>query len=288
MRHPTPVMIMVAPTGSKVLKKDNPHVPLSPAEIANDVVRCAQAGASIAHLHARDVMGRPTQDSGVFKEIVDRIRERSDIVLQISLGSPGFSVEEAVAPLVLDPEMIAFPLRSFSTHGAGSIPGDVRDMASAVNAIATIPELDIVDFESRKGVDVVLQSGLIGSQVAFGVNVQNPETMRVGSERLLSLTGGLPEGSPWWVMKGGACMRGLAALTLELGGHLRVGLEDLVVDFDGTSPAESNVLLVESAVRVCASLDRPIATPADVRDFFSIPCPENSMVQGQSLTHKAG
>lgn len=283
-----PVMIMVAPTGSRPLKKDTPGVPLSPAEIAQDVIHCARAGASIAHLHARDVAGKPTQDSAVFKEIIERIREHSDIVIQISLGSPGFSVEEAVAPLTLEPEMIAFPLRTFARQDAGDIPRDVRDMASAVNRTATVPELDIVDFESRRGVDVVLESRLIKSQVTFGVNVQHPKTIREGSEHLLRLTHGLPEGASWWLMKGGACMLGLSALTVELGGHIRVGLEDSVLDFDGRGPAKSNVSLVERAVHLSGSLGKSIATPADVRNSFSIPSAESPLRQDKSVVEKVG
>jgi 3-keto-5-aminohexanoate cleavage enzyme len=284
----TPVMIMVAPTGSRVLKKDRPGVPLSPAEIAEDVILCARAGASIAHLHARDVNGRATQDSAVFKEIVERIREHSDIVIQISLGSPGFSVEEAVAPLILEPEMVAFPLRTFAGQGAGDIPREVRDMAAAVNRTATVPELDIVDFESRRGVDVVLESGLMKSHVTFGVNVQSPKTVREGSEHLLRLTNGLPEGASWWLMKGGACMRGLSALTVELGGHIRVGLEDSVLDFDGRGPATSNVSLVERAVQLSGSLGKSIATPADVRKSFSIPSGVSPLSQDTSVVEKVG
>jgi uncharacterized protein (DUF849 family) len=81
-----PVMIMVAPNGARALKKDNPATPITPREIAEDVIRCA--GASIAHIHARAPDGEPTQSIEVFREIVERIREKSDIVLQISLGTP--------------------------------------------------------------------------------------------------------------------------------------------------------------------------------------------------------
>ncbi|HEY6256183.1 MAG TPA: 3-keto-5-aminohexanoate cleavage protein, partial [Xanthobacteraceae bacterium] len=56
----SPVMIMVAPNGARALKKDNPAIPISPKEIAEEVVRCAGVGASIAHIHARQPDGSPT------------------------------------------------------------------------------------------------------------------------------------------------------------------------------------------------------------------------------------
>ena len=66
-----PVMIMVAPNGAYAGKTDNPATPISPTEIAEEVIRCAAAGASIAHLHARDAAGKPTQSLAVFREIVE-------------------------------------------------------------------------------------------------------------------------------------------------------------------------------------------------------------------------
>jgi 3-keto-5-aminohexanoate cleavage enzyme len=110
MTSPQPVMIMVAPNGARGMKRDNAALPISPKEIADDVVRCAAAGSSIAHLHARNPDGSPTQSIEVFREIADRIRERCDIVLQISLGTIGFTVEQAIEPVALKPEMVSLPL----------------------------------------------------------------------------------------------------------------------------------------------------------------------------------
>src|SRR3954451_514431 len=128
MNSKQPVMIMVAPTGARILKQHNPAVPISPAEIADEIIRCGEAGASIAHVHARRADGQPTQDLPVFREIVERVRERSDILLQLSLGTIGFTVDQALEPIALDPEMVSFPLRAFN-EADGGIPSDVQEMA---------------------------------------------------------------------------------------------------------------------------------------------------------------
>ncbi len=65
------VILTVAPTGNVPTRKMNPHVPLTPDEIVEDVYRCYQAGASIANIHARDEAGEPTTAIHIFREIVD-------------------------------------------------------------------------------------------------------------------------------------------------------------------------------------------------------------------------
>jgi uncharacterized protein (DUF849 family) len=41
------VIVTIAPTGGMASKKQNPHIPTQPQEIADDVYRCYNAGASI-------------------------------------------------------------------------------------------------------------------------------------------------------------------------------------------------------------------------------------------------
>ena len=120
-------VVMVAPTGSRYMKADHPAIPLSPREIAEDVAACVEAGASVAHLHARGPDGRSTQDPEVYREIIERIRERTDVVIQLSIGAKGFTVDEALRPLVLEPEMASLPMRNVATQ-----PEEVHQMAAAM------------------------------------------------------------------------------------------------------------------------------------------------------------
>jgi uncharacterized protein (DUF849 family) len=81
-----PVVITVAPTGAEVTRKDNPALPQTPAEIAADVVACAQAGAAVAHLHVREQDGAPSSRPGLFAETIALIRESSDVVTMVALA----------------------------------------------------------------------------------------------------------------------------------------------------------------------------------------------------------
>ena len=81
-----PVVITVAPTGAEVTRAQNPHLPITPEEIAREVARSAAEGASAVHIHARLDDGQPTTDPEVLRRIAELIRERCDVVIGMSDG----------------------------------------------------------------------------------------------------------------------------------------------------------------------------------------------------------
>jgi len=89
------LIITAALTGAEVSRADNPNLPVTPDEIAHAAYECFRAGASIVHLHVRTSAGAPTQDSAVFKEVIGRIQEKCDLIIQVSTGGAvGMSVDE--------------------------------------------------------------------------------------------------------------------------------------------------------------------------------------------------
>jgi 3-keto-5-aminohexanoate cleavage enzyme len=269
MTSPLPVMIMVAPNGARGMKRDNAALPISPKEIADDVVRCAAAGASIAHLHARNPDGSPTQSIEVFREIADRIRERCDIVLQISLGTIGFTVEQAIEPVALKPEMVSLPLDAFRGGDAAAQDG-VRKMALHIREHRVRPELSVYDDNMLNGALGLIRAGAIEQPACFGLIMRDPPSMKEGTIRMIALADALPSGALWWVARGGKYGLGLRALAVELGGHIRVGFEDSVLDFDQPRPAPSNAYLVERIADLCAALGRQVATSTQARSAVEV------------------
>jgi uncharacterized protein (DUF849 family) len=110
MNGNTPLIICVATAGACATKEQNPAIPYSAAEIASEIIRASDAGAALAHVHARTPRGDPTHDVETFREIVERVRASSDIILELSLGTRGFTLEQSLAPLDLDPVMASFPM----------------------------------------------------------------------------------------------------------------------------------------------------------------------------------
>jgi 3-keto-5-aminohexanoate cleavage enzyme len=259
-----PVMIMVAPTGAFARKSDNPATPLTPAEIAAEVISCAASGACIAHLHARDPDGRPTQAVAVYREIIERIREKSDIVLQISLGSPGFTIDEALEPITLRPEMVSLPLSAFLRDDLPA-QAQVRQMAEVIRDHGISPEMSVYNEDMMGGALGLIASAAVLAPSSFGFVLRNPQSMADGARKLMKLVEQVPPNAHWWIAKGDAHALGLRALAIEMGGHPRVGFEDSVLDFGGNGLAKSNTHLVERVAGLCASLGRSLATPAQAR-----------------------
>src|SRR5215475_9795287 len=111
------VIIPCATTGSIHTPTMSPHLPLTPAEIAEQSIAAAQAGAAILHLHARDPKdGRPTPDPAVFMQFLPRIKQSCDAVINITTGgSVTMTVEERLAaPLQASPEMCSLNMGSMN------------------------------------------------------------------------------------------------------------------------------------------------------------------------------
>jgi hypothetical protein len=103
-------IISVALTGSWGTKEQNPEIPMTPADIAEDAYRCCLAGAAIAHIHMRDEEMKPKMDTERFRETIARIREKCDIIINMtSSGDPIGSDDIRIAPLeALKPEMASY------------------------------------------------------------------------------------------------------------------------------------------------------------------------------------
>ena len=195
----SPLIIAVAINGSRTRKSDNPAVPYTAQEIADEIVRAAEAGAAIAHVHARMDDGRPTQNVDAFQRIVALVRERSDIVLELSLGSPGFSMEEALAPVALQPEMASFPTdaRKDAEAGGGGLEATTRMLVGR----GVRPSLAVTSVETRAIVEDLLARGIAGPVPCLAVAAQPFVTLASAVATIVALTEDLAPTAHWWLMK---------------------------------------------------------------------------------------
>lgn len=264
-----PLIISVAPNGSRARKEDNAAVPYTPSEIANEIVISAEAGASIAHVHARNADGSPTQDPDVFREIVERVRERSDIILELSLGSSGFSTDDALAPLRLHPAMATFPMDVRKSAGTMSISDTARFLLEQ----GVRPGLAANSAESIDQMVEVISQDLAGPVPCVVVAPEFSDTPAAAAASLMALVGRLPARARWWAMKGGArgpVPQSLRAVAIAVGGHVRVGFEDTLYQYDNGQPAPSNAWFVERMVALATVAGRQVATPAEARTILGL------------------
>ncbi|MBK9266866.1 MAG: 3-keto-5-aminohexanoate cleavage protein [Polyangiaceae bacterium] len=102
----SPLIITGAIVGAEVTREHTPHLPITAAELADEAAKCRDAGASVIHLHVRNADGSPSQSAELFGEAITRIREKTDVVVQVSTGGAvGMSIDERLGGLVCKPEM---------------------------------------------------------------------------------------------------------------------------------------------------------------------------------------
>lgn len=266
------LIITAALTGAEVTKEQNPSLPVTPEEIAEEAFKCYQAGASIIHLHVRDEEGKPTQCVEVFKKAIDLIKEKCDVIVQISTGGAvGTPVEDRIAPLSLKPEMATLTAGTVN-FGADVFQNTYRDIvafAKAMKEYGVKPEIEVFEAGMINNAIGLAKRGLLEEPMHFDFVLGVPGAMPAGLEELMFLSNKIPKGSTWTVAGIGRHELPLANYAVLMGGHVRVGFEDNVYFKKGVL-AESNAQLVERIVHLANILDRPVADVNTARKILNI------------------
>src|SRR5438094_347808 len=168
------LIITVAPTGSVPRKKDTPHVPVTPDEIAETAYRCEQEGAAIIHVHCRDENERPTSRFDIFRESVDKIRERTKLVVMTSTsGIAGQTDEDRAMPLKTNPEMGSLTTGTLNFAGRKpavvyvNTPETVQFLAKAMLEQNIKPELEAFDVGFVQQGKRLIDAGLVQEPAHF-------------------------------------------------------------------------------------------------------------------------
>lgn len=278
------LIICVAPCGSFLTREANPNLPLQPGEIADEVYRAWNEGASLTHIHARSPEGRATTDPAVFREISRRIREKGcDIILEFSTSpgrEAGASVEDGFRVLEAGPEMgsVDIGVVVFMREGQERITPWTRSFDERLTRA-------MVSAGIKPGFEVYGQGGLLEIDylletvpqekphwIDFVLDMQRtaqnatPFTPR----NLMHLVEQLPDGAMFMTMGVAASETPAAVQSILLGGHVRVGFEDNIYYRRGVL-ARSNAEPVARIASIGSDLGREIATPAEARRLLGLP-----------------
>ena len=274
-----PLLINAALTGMVPTKLDNPAVPLTTAEITDDVERCVEAGASVVHLHARDDHGRPTWRPDEYRRIIASVRERvPDVVVCVSTSGRVFGeLEQRAAVLDLDgdekPDLASLTLGSLNFPGQASVndPDTIRGLAERMAERGIVPELEIFDFGMVDYAKYLIERDFLRPPFYFNLLLGSLGTLSATPFHLATLVQALPEGVVWAAAGIGRFQFAMNALAVTMGGHVRVGLEDnLWLDSEKTTLA-TNPLLVERIARLARAAERDPAAPAEARGLLGLP-----------------
>jgi 3-keto-5-aminohexanoate cleavage enzyme len=265
-----PLLITVAPTGAETAKEDCPQLPTTPEEIAETARACQAAGAAMIHLHVRDAEHRPTLDLGLLREWVAAVRDSSGLLVQLSTGG---SVHDPLDQRlkVLDAEPDSCSLTMGTTNFGDDVFSNpwpfVCELYQLAQDRGVAPEFELFDLGQVHALTRLLHRyGLpAGGQVHVDLVMGVPGGMNGTTDALVAAVRDLPPQTTSWSATGiGRSTLAVMLASLSKGGHLRVGMEDVLTIARGV-PVESNAQLVERAVAIGALAQRTPMTPQEAR-----------------------
>jgi 3-keto-5-aminohexanoate cleavage enzyme len=269
------IVIGVAPVGVNI---EPPSInPLSPEDVAREVVNCAKAGAAMVHLHVRDGSGNQTEDLTVFSTTLDLIRKDSDIIIQGSTGGlSSLSLQERCVSLN-DPRVEVASLNMGSANFGeqvyiNTLP-DIRYWARRMAEQGIVPELEVFEGGMMENEPILKKENILSRPFYYNFCLGFPGALPARPAGLFLLCSALPPKTPWGLVHHHMNDFTFLGLAVGMGASLiRVGFEDSV-HFAPGEAAATNVLLVERVVSFVRSMGCDIATPAEARRILGVPPP---------------
>lgn len=281
---PQPLIINLCVNGMIPTREMTPHVPITPEEIAEDVLGCADRGVTTIHIHARDGTGAPTHRRDVYAEIIERIRSRRpDLVLGVSCSGRNISEFEARAEVLdleadLRPDMASLTTSSlnFSRQASVNAPDTLRRLAERMRDRGILPELEIFDLGMANYAKYLVDRGAIHAPLYANLFFGNVATAQPNLLDMAALVGAMPAGSTIAFGGIGSCQRSVAAIAIAAGFGVRIGIEDNIYADHGRTRLATNRSMVEMVHELAAMHERPVMTPTQFRQKFNLgtlPCP---------------
>ena len=286
------VIITCAVTGAGDTAGKSPHVPVTPAQIADAAISAAKAGAAVVHVHVRDpATGKGGRAPEHFREVVERVRQSgTDVILNLTVGMGGQLQLNDLDPMKPGPEtdLVSCEVRfrhieelrpEICTIDCGSMnfgedvvvvnrPADLRWMAGRARELGVKPELEIFDMGQVVNALDLIRAGLIDAppmfQICLGIAGGAPAT----PEAMMGLRNMLPTGAHWAAFGISRAEFPMLAQAVLFGGHVRVGLEDNL--YLGKGQFATNAQLVEKAVRLIGELGANVCGPAEARKILRL------------------
>jgi uncharacterized protein (DUF849 family) len=270
---PDKLLVTVAPTGAETSKDDCPQLPTTLEELVETARRCERAGASMIHVHIRDADHQPTLDLGRLTATVDALRESTDLVVQLSTGG---SVHDPLSDRlkVLDADPDSCSLTMGTTNFGDDVFSNpwpfITELYRLTQEREVVPEIELFDLGHVASLHRLLDRfGLpYGGQVHVDLVMGVPGGMPGTADALVAAVNALPAQVTSWSATGiGRSTLAVALAALSKGGHLRVGMEDVLTLAKGV-PVEHNEQLVERVVRLGEIAQRTPMKPAEVRELL--------------------
>jgi 3-keto-5-aminohexanoate cleavage enzyme len=268
-----PVVLTCAITGADVFRENNPNIPYATAEIAQSSIEAAQAGATVVHLHVREDDGTPSGRPELFKEVISRIRESSDVITMVSTGGANdMTIEQRTTGLEAQPDLSGVESGSMNFGDETFITPPPAGRGIIERATQAGIGLEVEVFDVGHVISAVrwLEEGLIPSPMRINLVFGVPGGIDASPEALTAMLRPLPPETFWTVTCIGRHHPRMLALALLYGAPgIRTGLEDTVYLSRGVL-APSNAALVTKAIELARAVGREVATQDQARSLLGL------------------
>jgi uncharacterized protein (DUF849 family) len=272
------MIINVALTGAVPTKADNPAVPVTVSEIVDDVLACADAGATAFHVHVRDGHGAPRHDRDQYEEIFGDLRAKApDLVLCVTTSSRvGGRLDQRQLGLELDPECrpdlasLTLGSTNFPTRPNVNPPDEMVALLERMGEQGIRPELEVFELGWLNTLHALRAKGLIPDPPLVNILLGSMGSTPAFVGDLATIVGRLPTGSEWAAAGIGMFQRPMVIAAAVMGGNVRTGLEDNPLGHDVTGEPWTNADAVRFAVEAADLAGRAVATAAETRARFGL------------------
>lgn len=279
---PDKAVISVALTGALTTRDQCENIPYTPEEIAEDAAAAREAGAAVAHIHARTDEGDPTFSTETYQEIYEEVRDRTDILINFSTGATGVPVEDRTDYLrEVQPDIAALNMGSMNYAKYSENRGDfvfdtvfqnpfdeIEQFLTAMNDAGVKPELECFDTGHVGSIRPFVKQGTLKRPIHFSLIMGVLGGIPATVENLAHQVRQLPDDATWQVIGISRDQWALASAALAMGGNVRVGLEDNFYLPDGTMA--TNADLAGKAAEIVRNVGREPATPDEAREILSV------------------
>lgn len=278
-------IISAALTGVITTRKQSPHIPYTPVEIAEEARRSVEAGASIVHIHARHDDGSPSWELETFTHIHEEVRQRCpDVIINYSTGAFGIPREHRIHHVrVLKPDMAALNMGSmnyaiyssknktfYHDYVFANPFDDIQYFLEAMNEAGTRPEMECFDTGHINNAQPLIDMGILKPPYQFSLIMGVLGGIPASTKNLVHQSEQVPSQSHWQVIGISKKQWALIAAAVTMGGNIRVGLEDNLYLPDG-SLAQGNGALVAEAAKLVRMIGGEVATIAEAREQLQLP-----------------
>jgi uncharacterized protein (DUF849 family) len=268
-----PLVVMVAPNGARRTKADHPDLPITPAEIAREAARCAEAGATVLHVHVRDRDGRHSLDAGRYRAAIEAVRKAvgERIVIQITTEAVGryAPAEQIEVVRELRPQAVSVALAELIPDDAAEV--DAAAFLDWLRRERIAPQYILYSPQEVARFHDLRRRGVIPQRRAFALFVlgRYAEPTEARPQDVLPFLAAHADADCPWSLCAFGPREGACVLTAAgLGGHVRVGFENNLWLADRRLAA-SNAELVEQITAGARLVGREVANVEAARAFLA-------------------